>query len=82
MTNEDKERIAWSAASVWCNCYKCDGIVNDTGLKCEKPGAACHKWYDGYRTAKIALGKLTVTLTESDLKNHHSYQGDEDATDL
>ena len=55
-----KEEIARSAATVWCNCHKCDGIVNDTWSKCKKPNAACHKWYDGYRTAKIALDKAGI----------------------
>lgn len=67
MSREEKEQIARSAASEWCHCFKCDGIVNDTGLKCEKPGGACLKWYDGYRTAMIALGKTKVTIEGSEL---------------
>lgn len=53
-----KEAIARSAASVWCRCYKCDGIVNETGLKCEKPDGACQKWFDAYKGALIAIDKL------------------------
>ena len=55
---ELKESIARSAASAWCRCYKCDGIVNATGLKCEKPDRACWKWYDAYKGARIAIDKL------------------------
>lgn len=49
------EEIARGAANTWCRCFKCDGIVNHGGYKCEQPGATCHKWYDGYRTAMLAL---------------------------
>ena len=50
--------IAKSAASEWCQCYKCDGIVNETGLKCNKDEhVTCCKWRDGYRTALLALDK-------------------------
>ena len=55
-----KEAIARSAASVWCRCYKCDGIVNETGIKCEKPDRACWKWYDAYKGALIAIDKLRI----------------------
>ena len=55
MDNEIKKKIAHNAASEWCNCYKCDGFINETGEKCAKPGATCWKWYDGYRTAMIAI---------------------------
>ena len=52
----DKEKIAKSAASTWCRCFKCDGIVNSTHEKCEKDKLlTCHKWYDGYRTALLAI---------------------------
>lgn len=57
MDNEIKKKIAHNAASEWCNCYKCDGFINETGEKCAKPGATCWKWYDGYKTALIALEK-------------------------
>lgn len=57
MTTEERERIARSAASDWCRCFKCDGFINETGEKCAKPGATCWKWYDGYKTALIALEK-------------------------
>lgn len=54
---KSNEEIARSAANEWCRCFKCEGIVHDKEpyYKCEKPGAACWKWYDGYRTALIAL---------------------------
>lgn len=52
----DKEKIAVNAANVWCRCFKCDGRVNATGCACEKDKRlTCHKWYDGYRTALLAL---------------------------
>lgn len=57
-----KEAIARSAASVWCRCYKCDGIVNETGLKCEKPDRACLKWFDAYKGALIAIHNLRTPL--------------------
>lgn len=62
MTNEEKAR---AAATTWCRCYKCDGIAcnliseNQSAVtfKCDKSKLkTCHKWYDGYRTALIALG--------------------------
>lgn len=58
MTKEQKEKLAHSAANDWCNCYKCDGVVNTTGLRCDKPVASCMAWRDAYRGAMIALGKL------------------------
>ena len=54
---EIKEKIAVNAANEWCRCFKCDGKVNATGCACEKDKRlTCHKWYDGYRTALLALG--------------------------
>ena len=61
MTHEEKAR---AAASQWCRCYKCDGIARN--LICENMPAVrfhcdknkletCHKWYNGYRTALMAL---------------------------
>lgn len=69
-----KEAIARSAASAWCRCYKCDGIVNETGIKCEKPDGACQKWFDAYKGALIAIDKLrtpqdvdkSVAIAEAD----------------
>ena len=63
MTNEEKDKIARNAASEWSKCFKCDGVVNGEGVtwKCKKPGETCHKWYDGFRTAKIALDKSALT---------------------
>jgi hypothetical protein len=58
MTREEMECFAWSAAGEWCRCFKCDGIVNETTLPCSKPGRTCIKWYDGYKTALIAMEKI------------------------
>lgn len=58
MNKEQMEKTARSAASDWCRCFKCDGIVNETGRPCDKPGATCLKWYDAYKGAMIALEKL------------------------
>ena len=56
MNKELKEKIAVNAANEWCRCFKCDGRVNATGCACEKDKRlTCHKWYDGYRTALLAL---------------------------
>lgn len=56
MTHDEKDKIARNAASAWCRCFKCDGIVNATKEKCNKETmSTCRKWYDGYRTAMIAL---------------------------
>lgn len=56
MNKELKEKIAVNAANEWCRCFKCDGRVNATGYACEKDKMlTCHKWYDGYRTALLAL---------------------------
>ena len=53
---KDKEKIAKNAASTWCRCFKCDGVINSTHEKCEKDKLlTCHKWYDGYRTALLAI---------------------------
>lgn len=61
MTQEDKENIAYIAACQWCRCFKCDGIINATGSKCDKEKLlTCHKWYDGYRTALLALSNIEV----------------------
>jgi hypothetical protein len=55
--NETKEHIARSAANNWCRCFKCDEIVRDTNSPCDKEKLlTCHQWYDGYRTALLALG--------------------------
>ena len=52
----DIEQIAISAANNWCRCYKCDKIIRDTKTTCDKSKLiTCHQWYDGYRTAMIAL---------------------------
>lgn len=36
MTQDLKEKIARNAASEWCRCFKCDGVFDDTNIKCEK----------------------------------------------
>ena len=56
MKEELKKAIARNAASGWCRCFKCDGVVNDTGLPCDKDRLlTCNQWYHGYRTALLAL---------------------------
>ena len=56
-TNETKEQIARNAANSWCRCFKCDKIIRDTNSPCDKEKLlTCHQWYDGYRTALLALG--------------------------
>ena len=56
MTQKQKEKIAKNAASIWCRCFKCDGVVNETNIKCEKDRlATCLQWYNGYRAALLAL---------------------------
>lgn len=65
MDQELKEKIARNAASGWCRCFKCDGIVNATGNKCDKElSITCHQWYDGYRTALLALDDERIKLGE------------------
>ena len=58
MTDKElKEQIARNAATTWCRCYKCDGIVNETKTICGKDRQfTCLQWYNGYRTALLALG--------------------------
>lgn len=57
MIKEEKEKIAKNAANIWCRCFKCDGII----YKCDKDKLlTCHKWYDGYRTALIALEERNI----------------------
>lgn len=52
-----KEEIARGAANNWCRCFKCDKIIRDTNSHCDKEKLlTCHQWYDGYRTALLALG--------------------------
>ena len=59
-----KEEIAKKAATQWCRCWKCDGMARNlisenepaVKFKCEKDKLrTCHVWYDGYRTALLAL---------------------------
>lgn len=63
MNKELKEKIAVNAANEWCRCFKCDGRVNATGYACEKDKRlTCHKWYDGYRTALLAISDYEQQL--------------------
>ena len=55
LENDESDNIARNSASLWCRCYKCDGIINETGNKCEKPICTCNKWFDAYKGALIAL---------------------------
>ena len=55
LENDESDNIARNAASLWCRCYKCDGIINETGGKCEKPKCTCNKWFDAYKGALIAM---------------------------
>lgn len=60
-----KEDIARNAASVWCRCFKCDQIIRDTQTRCNKDNLiVCRAWYDGYRTALLALGDEDVTINK------------------
>ena len=68
MKKELREKIAVNAANEWCRCFKCDGKVNATGSTCEKDKLlTCRKWYDGYRTALLALEDDKVTIKEEQL---------------
>lgn len=64
-----REEIAKRAATTWSRCFKCDGIVNATGCKCEMPNSTCLKWYNGYRAACIALeeSEKDLALTTDDI---------------
>ena len=67
----DKEKIAKSAANTWCRCFKCDGVINSTHEKCEKDKLlTCHKWYDGYRTAMLALSEYEQQLIVNAVDGH------------
>ena len=69
MKKELKEKIAVNAANEWCRCFKCDGRVNATGCACDKDKRlTCHKWYDGYRTALLALEDDTLEVKEVDIE--------------
>ena len=57
MTKNEMESIARNAASAWCKCDKCREI-SFIGENCGQPNKACMKWYDGYKTALIALESL------------------------
>jgi hypothetical protein len=61
LEEELKDMVARNAASIWCRCFKCDGIINATSSKCNKEKLlTCRKWYDGYRTALLALGDKRI----------------------
>lgn len=65
MTKNGMNELAASAANDWCRCFKCDRIVNETGLNCVKPGGTCLKWFDAYKGAMIALEKLDAPISRS-----------------
>lgn len=70
LEEELKELVARNAASIWCRCFKCDGIINVTGSKCDKEKLiTCLKWYDGYRTALLALGDKRIFNTRKEESN-------------
>lgn len=90
MNKELKEKIAVNAANEWCRCFKCDGRVNATGCICDKDKRlTCHKWYDGYRTALLALedaenaskvtSKVTSKVSEGleEAAKRYATEGDE-----
>ncbi len=63
MNEELKDKIARNAADMWCRCYKCDKIVRDTNTNCDKDRLfTCHQWYNGYRTALLALEDDRITV--------------------
>lgn len=65
MTKELKEKIARNAASTWCRCFKCDGELREINSKCNKETLhTCPAWYNGYRTALLALDDDRLTKTE------------------
>ena len=68
MKKEQKEKIAISAANTWCRCFKCDGKVNTTGYTCDQDKKlTCHKWYDGYRTAMLALSEYEQQIMKDSM---------------
>ena len=72
MDNEIKEKIARNAACGWCRCYKCDGIIRLTKTKCDQDKLeTCHQWYDGYRTALMALNddRIPEMLKDNEYMN-------------
>ena len=96
MTNEE---IARAAATMWSRCFKCDGMARNlisenepaVKFKCDKDKLkTCHKWYNGYRTALMALS-MEVAKKEEELDRRTleyvnkrwgtSYKAVEDITD-
>lgn len=60
----ERDRKARNAASQWCRCHKCDGIARNlvsenmpcVTFRCDKDKLqTCHRWYDSYRAALLAL---------------------------
>ena len=65
MDKELKEKIARNAASEWCRCYKCDGIIRTSNSQCNKEDmTVCMQFYHGYRTALLALEDEHVKVIE------------------
>jgi len=59
---ETKEQIARNAASTFCRCFKCNGIIRETNCKCDKEKlTTCLQWYYGYRIAMLALGDERIS---------------------
>lgn len=65
MTEELKEIIERNAASTWCRCFKCDGELREINSKRDKETLhTCPAWYNGFRTALLALEDDRLTKTE------------------
>ena len=60
-----REKIARGAATTWCRCFKCDGIINATKSKCDQSKLiTCLKWYNSYRACMIALADPRVKIED------------------
>lgn len=75
MYKEEREKIAVKSATIWCRCHKCDGYVARTGEACDKRQMhTCTKFYDGYRTALLALGmadeETQTSMTRSEAMSY------------
>lgn len=53
---QTRAKYAEQAANQRCRCFKCDGIRNDTHVKCgPKPCNTCIEWHTAYWAARLAL---------------------------
>lgn len=60
------DEIARNAASTWCRCFKCDGIINGDSRECDKPHLlTCGQWYDSFRASKLAISEFLSLLEEN-----------------